>query len=521
MSALDAKYVDEVITVKFDFTSRLLFGDTLSAPVVTVSVRSGVDDAPENILSGSASVSGLVVSQKIQVGSPGVIYDLLCEAAGSPSSIVYGQARVLAIIPTTGPFGVGHGLAIEGTLTSNVCDDDEYLSTLTIIDGYQPYTIVMTGAPIGWTVLTDGNIIQVEGIADEAGSFDIVITLTDAIGNVAIFEQTVVVNACSQGPFYLIGFATAAFLGPDREADPIPVGTVSSQDGGVLEQPMALSSGYLVVSSSGSNMLAEKLNDGTGVYDAYGLTGGTVTLAFTLSPDGAWLVSTGYNGSVPTRTMRVYQNTGSEFNLVHTYVTAIHAPYIKFSPSGTKVAISTMVIDDNTEIWTFNPTTGVMASLGLTGYGGWELAWSPNDAYLSLGRPDLVKRFVINAVTFADIDFISASGGNRSGACFNKDGTLLFYSSNNFGAFGVASFDGTDLVHLADYTTGVSEGVSRMDLSLDGDLLMVVSYGTNFGAGYAYNLWSIDNSGVGPGLTHVWSSAGGGTASNRTGGWIK
>lgn len=66
----------EVITVGFDFSRLLITGETISTATVTAVVSSGTDSAPENIIDGSESIAGSLVSQMITGGVNGVDYVL-------------------------------------------------------------------------------------------------------------------------------------------------------------------------------------------------------------------------------------------------------------------------------------------------------------------------------------------------------------------------------------------------------------------------------------------------------------
>lgn len=72
--------------VEFDFTN---FGGVISSPVVTVQVAGDVDLDPDAILSGSPTVSGAKVVQRIVGGLHGVDYYLQCLAQvdGQPQTI--------------------------------------------------------------------------------------------------------------------------------------------------------------------------------------------------------------------------------------------------------------------------------------------------------------------------------------------------------------------------------------------------------------------------------------------------
>jgi len=77
---LPSKRLGETVVVPpggIDFTSQLQPSETISSATITASVYSGTDPNPGAIVSGAASVSGTVVSQKITGGVLGVIYELL------------------------------------------------------------------------------------------------------------------------------------------------------------------------------------------------------------------------------------------------------------------------------------------------------------------------------------------------------------------------------------------------------------------------------------------------------------
>lgn len=92
------KLAAEVVTTSFDFTSRLASTETISSASLAASVYSGNDSAPTQILQGSASISGAIVSQKVQAGVLGVIYQLICTAVTSTSQTLQLSAY-LAIVP--------------------------------------------------------------------------------------------------------------------------------------------------------------------------------------------------------------------------------------------------------------------------------------------------------------------------------------------------------------------------------------------------------------------------------------
>lgn len=97
---LPNKIAAEVKNVTFDFTSLLASGETISTQVVTAAVYSGTDAAPSAIISGAASASGSVVTQKITGGTTGVIYELTCTITTSLGETLI-LVGLLAVIPSS------------------------------------------------------------------------------------------------------------------------------------------------------------------------------------------------------------------------------------------------------------------------------------------------------------------------------------------------------------------------------------------------------------------------------------
>jgi hypothetical protein len=95
---LPNKLASEVKTVTFDFTSMLAAGETISTQSCTATVYSGTDASPSAIISGSATASGAVASQKITGGTVGVIYSLACSITTSAGQTLK-LAGFLAVLP--------------------------------------------------------------------------------------------------------------------------------------------------------------------------------------------------------------------------------------------------------------------------------------------------------------------------------------------------------------------------------------------------------------------------------------
>lgn len=95
---LPNKFVGETKTYAFDFSSLLAVGETISTASCAATVYSGTDASPSALISGSASISGAIVSQKLTAGALGVIYEVACTITTSA-----GQTLILvgyvAVIP--------------------------------------------------------------------------------------------------------------------------------------------------------------------------------------------------------------------------------------------------------------------------------------------------------------------------------------------------------------------------------------------------------------------------------------
>lgn len=92
------KLVGATQTIQFDFASLLAVGETISTQAVTSTVYSGTDASPSSMISGSASASGTIVSQKITAGTEGVMYYLKCTITTSTSQTLV-ITGFLAVVP--------------------------------------------------------------------------------------------------------------------------------------------------------------------------------------------------------------------------------------------------------------------------------------------------------------------------------------------------------------------------------------------------------------------------------------
>jgi hypothetical protein len=95
---LPARRAGETVLLPFNFSSELASGETISAQTVTAAVYSGTDANPAALISGAATVSGAIVTQKVLPLTAGVIYELLCQATTSLGQVLR-QVGLFAVIP--------------------------------------------------------------------------------------------------------------------------------------------------------------------------------------------------------------------------------------------------------------------------------------------------------------------------------------------------------------------------------------------------------------------------------------
>jgi hypothetical protein len=82
--SLPSKDPAEIITVEFDFTA---LAASVSAPIITIAATYGREDAnPSAMLSGSPTVTGAEVRQRVTGGQAGTTYTLRCVADAADGS---------------------------------------------------------------------------------------------------------------------------------------------------------------------------------------------------------------------------------------------------------------------------------------------------------------------------------------------------------------------------------------------------------------------------------------------------
>ena len=95
---LPTKRVIDVRPFKADFGPFLESGETIGSAVVSVSLYTGADPTPEEILFLSPEVTGSVVEQRIRAGVPGVIYEVTIKVTTSDARELTATA-LQAVIP--------------------------------------------------------------------------------------------------------------------------------------------------------------------------------------------------------------------------------------------------------------------------------------------------------------------------------------------------------------------------------------------------------------------------------------
>ena len=96
---LPAKLQGETATYQFDFSSRLASGEAISTQSCAATVYSGTDASPSSLISGSATASGAIVSQKLTAGTVGVIYEVICTITTSLSQTLQLAGYVAVVQP--------------------------------------------------------------------------------------------------------------------------------------------------------------------------------------------------------------------------------------------------------------------------------------------------------------------------------------------------------------------------------------------------------------------------------------
>lgn len=96
-----SKYKNETISIVLDFSDLLKSGETVASCSFSISLLSGIDFSPDSILYQTCIITGTRVDQKLRLGIPGCIYEIVWQVSGSSGSLVE-KITPLAILPQDG-----------------------------------------------------------------------------------------------------------------------------------------------------------------------------------------------------------------------------------------------------------------------------------------------------------------------------------------------------------------------------------------------------------------------------------
>lgn len=277
MDSTITKRVGETITLTFDFSDQMVFGETLNPPLVAstaVSVFSGTDSNPSSILTGATTVSGLTTQQKITAGMAGVMYTVVGHATGS-SGAIYRVVKRLAVLADPGSYQPSSLPILSGTLPSGVVGA-AYSYNLSITGGYAPYApdgVSSGSAPpwMGFTVV--GNSLVCAGTPDVATTYvfspqiaDAALATASAPQNIT-FTRTAVVGDLGNGYVGdVVNYTYTASLGTapytfSIVAGALPTGTSMNSSGVVTGTYTATGTFNWTVQATDANGISATLVD--------------------------------------------------------------------------------------------------------------------------------------------------------------------------------------------------------------------------------------------------------------------
>jgi hypothetical protein len=94
---LGDKNPSEILPYSVDFTDRLLVGETISTPFLSILVFSGQDGDPDAMIISGPTVVGNTITFVLGGGNSGVIY-LVVVSAGISDSNLYMKTGHLAVV---------------------------------------------------------------------------------------------------------------------------------------------------------------------------------------------------------------------------------------------------------------------------------------------------------------------------------------------------------------------------------------------------------------------------------------
>ena len=203
-----SKVRGELITVKFDFVPNVSLDNLpLHDPTFLISVLSGDDSYPQDILYSAPLLDGTVITQQIIDGVPGVIYNIACYIYDDIGGL-YIISTKLAILPAS-----ADGANIPSVDDEDVCMAEPFSQTYIIHGDLWPYNspVIYSGtAPAGLTLsmvnsnYTDDAILFSGTPIGATAVYTFVIRVIDVQGNYLYSDpMTIDLIDCVFYPLYI------------------------------------------------------------------------------------------------------------------------------------------------------------------------------------------------------------------------------------------------------------------------------------------------------------------------------
>ena len=135
-----SKFVNETISIVLDFSDQLIPGESVSSCTIVVSLFTGIDPDPSNILYQVPLIIGNTVDQKFRLGIPGCIYEISFLALGSLGTHAE-KVTNLAILPQEGMAIPSFTVIYETSCLYPYELGDSLSSGISWRHGFQGYTI--------------------------------------------------------------------------------------------------------------------------------------------------------------------------------------------------------------------------------------------------------------------------------------------------------------------------------------------------------------------------------------------
>jgi hypothetical protein len=91
------KRISDTIIVTFDFSDQMIPGETIGNTGVFSELWSGVDATPSAMISGTATIDGQTITQKIIGGAYGAIYTLIALIDTSRGQALSSRTKIVIL----------------------------------------------------------------------------------------------------------------------------------------------------------------------------------------------------------------------------------------------------------------------------------------------------------------------------------------------------------------------------------------------------------------------------------------